>query len=115
MGICNAHLNIGHVVGMFDDWPDYFRFGGTRNMSGKLSSEKQHGLGECPALLVVRVKLGGSILIDWYIDAVGKNHFDTFKTGLSEMEGSVLFYSEKPHVLENTKPSWYPCERWHGY
>ena len=25
--------NIGHVVGMFDDWPDYFRFGGTPSKS----------------------------------------------------------------------------------
>ena len=38
--------------------------------------EKQHGLGEYPALLVVRVKLGGSTLTDWYIDTVGKNHSD---------------------------------------
>ena len=24
VGICNAYLNIGHVVGMFYDWPDRF-------------------------------------------------------------------------------------------
>ena len=33
LGIYNAYLNIqvGHIVGMFDDWPACFRFGRTRS------------------------------------------------------------------------------------
>ena len=39
VGICNSYLNIGHVVGMFYEWPDCFYLGGigaNRNVSGKL-------------------------------------------------------------------------------
>ena len=39
LGICNAYLNIGHVVGKFYDWPDSFYLGGfgaNRNVLGKL-------------------------------------------------------------------------------
>ena len=39
LGIYNAYLNIGHVVGMFYDWPDCFYLGGLgayRNVSEKL-------------------------------------------------------------------------------
>ena len=39
LGICNAFLNIVHVVGMFFDWPDCFYSGGlgaNRNVLGKL-------------------------------------------------------------------------------
>ena len=34
LGICNAYLNIRHVVGSVLDWPEFF-LGATRNMSGK--------------------------------------------------------------------------------
>ena len=40
LGICNAYLNIGHVVGMFFDWPDCFYsvgLGANRNVSGTLA------------------------------------------------------------------------------
>ena len=39
LGICNAYFNIGHVVGMFYDWPDCFHSRGLRAnriVSGKL-------------------------------------------------------------------------------
>ena len=32
----NAYLNIGHVVGMYDDWPGYFRFGRTPSKSERV-------------------------------------------------------------------------------
>ena len=35
LGICNAYLDIRHVVGSILDWPDIF-LRATRNMSGKL-------------------------------------------------------------------------------
>ena len=40
LGICNAYFNIGHIVGMFYNWPDCFYSWGLRanwNVSGKLS------------------------------------------------------------------------------
>ena len=44
LGFCNAYLNIGHDVGMFDDWPDCFRFGANRNVSGKLGMKLAIGI-----------------------------------------------------------------------
>ena len=56
-----------------------------------------------PALLVVHVKLGGSTLTDWYIDTVGKNHFNTFSPcprGYSDIARNSM-------VKENTQPWWW--------
>ena len=39
LAICNAYLNIRHVIGLFIDWPDIFNSGGLRakpNMTGKV-------------------------------------------------------------------------------
>ena len=58
LGICNAYLNIDHIVGMFFDWPDCFYSGGlgdNRNVSGK------HGM----KLAIVKTCFGGSAVAQW--------------------------------------------------